>query len=134
MCELTDIGLQRYGAGRLLEFEGRQRRYRYYTYKTYKMLHEGIDLEIPPLPEQDMDESGLFEADYSVDAIRTAKGFRTYLNSTTSRIISVKGAGRKTGKLFFFSGCKSVNFLTLFLKTFLSKKVDRKNRLSMKTG
>lgn len=103
MCELTDIGLQRYGAGRLLEFEGRQRRYRYYTYKTYKMLHEGINLEIPPLPEQDMDESELFEADYSVDAIRTAKDFRKYLNST-SKIMSVKGAGKKTGKLFFLFG------------------------------
>ncbi|KAI9266422.1 hypothetical protein EDC94DRAFT_516058 [Helicostylum pulchrum] len=76
LCELTDIGLQRYGAGRLLEFEGRQRRYRYYTYRIYKRLHEGIDMEIPPLPEQEMDESKLYEADFSADTVHTIKSFK----------------------------------------------------------
>lgn len=110
LCELTDIGLQRYGAGRLLEFEGRQRRYRYYTYRNYKRLHEGIDIEIPPLPEQEMDETNLFESDYFIDTVHTLKSFKKYLNSMTSRIVSVKGKRRIVGKFFFLSGKKLITF------------------------
>lgn len=102
LCELTGIGLQRYGAGRLLEFEGKQRRYRYYTYANYKKVHENIDIEIPPLPEQEMDESMFAETDYYIDGPHDIKSFKAKINSKNSNVVSAKGLCPGMLKTIFF--------------------------------
>ena len=80
MCELKGIGLQRYGVMRVLEFEGKIKRYRYHTYQAYQSIHDNVNYVLPPLPEPDMDESTFHETDPFVDVPHTVKEFRKYLN------------------------------------------------------
>ncbi|KAG2206002.1 hypothetical protein INT47_005320 [Mucor saturninus] len=99
MVEMKDAGLQRYGALRFLEFEGRQRRYRYFTYKSYKMKYENLEIELPPLPAE-LDESTFYHNDYFIDLPHSQKEFQRYIKKTRNvgslRINAKKGVNPTT--------------------------------------
>lgn len=81
-CEMTGVGLEHFGAMRVLEFEGKQRRYRYYTYSAYHKVHENMDVDLTPLPEQELDESDFQERDLFADVPHTKKEYSLYLNQS----------------------------------------------------
>ncbi|KAF7725782.1 hypothetical protein EC973_009399 [Apophysomyces ossiformis] len=64
MCSWDGPGIQNYAVRRSLEFNGRQRRYRYYTYSAYMKAYEGTDVEIQDPPVYNVKESDLVEVDY----------------------------------------------------------------------
>lgn len=79
MCEMTGIGLERFGAKRLIEFEGKLRRYRYYTYAAYKKMHENIDLIPPLLPDEDSLGFTLKEKDLFVDVPHVLRAYQKFM-------------------------------------------------------
>lgn len=79
MCEMTGIGLERFGAKRLIEFEGKLRRYRYYTYAAYKKMHENIDLTPPLLPDEDTLGFTLKEKDYFIDVPHVLRAYQKFM-------------------------------------------------------
>ncbi|KAI7899976.1 uncharacterized protein BX663DRAFT_519176 [Cokeromyces recurvatus] len=80
MVELKGEGYERFGVVRYLEFEGRMRRYRYYTYAAYQAT-QNVDIEIPPLPESEVDESKLTEKNIFVDVPHTQKGVNNIIKN-----------------------------------------------------
>ncbi|KAG0172420.1 hypothetical protein DFQ30_010488 [Apophysomyces sp. BC1015] len=66
MCSVEGVGIEKYGVRRALEFQGRQRRYRYYTYVAYMKVHEGKDVDIQEPPAYQINEKDLTEVDYQV--------------------------------------------------------------------
>lgn len=79
MCEMKGIALERFGAKRLLEFEGKLRRYRYYTYPAYKKMHENIDLIPQLLPDEDTLGFALREKDLFIDVPHSLRLYQKFM-------------------------------------------------------
>ncbi|KAI8342996.1 hypothetical protein BC941DRAFT_410175 [Chlamydoabsidia padenii] len=64
LCEIKGDERLKYGVEKGLEFEGRNRRYRYYAYATYLEMTTSTTVDIPDIKTFTFDESKLEEVDY----------------------------------------------------------------------
>ncbi|ORZ25584.1 hypothetical protein BCR42DRAFT_400485 [Absidia repens] len=90
----------KYGLERALEFEGRNRRYRFYAYANYVKMNESEPVDIPVIDPFDIKESGLKEVNYQT--LKSGKSRKTATDSgaepTKRRGRPAKNAQKPTSK------------------------------------